>query len=402
LKEAPAGPGRLLSVYDAEIAAGLLEADPAQRAVVIRLDRLNGKLAERRLAAKGSALGWMFAKRGARSEPVKGLYIFGEVGRGKSLLMDTFYSVAAPRRKRRAHFHEFMADVHDRIAMARETIRRGNGKGDAIVSVAAGIAEETRLLCLDEFFVSDIADAMILSRLFEQLFDRGLVLVATSNAAPEDLYPNGLNRGLFMPFIAVLRRHVEVAQLAARTDYRLEKLGRAPVYVIAGDAAAGRAALDATWFGLTGSRHGQPGVLASKGREIVVPEAAKGVARFAFDDLCRKPLGPGDYLKIARAFHTVMIDGIPVIREEERDVARRFISLIDTLYDNRVKLVASAAAEPDGLYVASRGDEALAFQRTASRLIEMRSDAWLALPHGEPGGSDTGAADAPTEAQKGR
>ena len=385
MKEAPAGTGRLLSVYEAEVAAGVLEADAVQRAVVTRLDRLNDRLAERRLAAKGSALGWMFARRGARSEPVKGLYIFGEVGRGKSMLMDSFFAIAAPRRKRRAHFHEFMADVHDRIAAARETIRRGNGKSDAIASVAAGIAEETRLLCLDEFFVSDIADAMILSRLFEQLFDRGLVLVATSNAAPEDLYPDGLNRGLFVPFIAVLRQHVDVVHLAARTDYRLEKLGRAPVYVITGDAAAGRAALDATWFGLTGSRQGQPGVLVSKGREIVVPQAAKGVARFSFDDLCRKPLGPGDYLKIARTFHTVMIDGIPVVRDEERDVARRFISLIDTLYDNRVKLVASAAAEPDALYGASSGAEAFAFQRTASRLVEMRSDAWLALPHGGPG-----------------
>jgi cell division protein ZapE len=392
LNEAPGGPGRLLSVYEAEIAAGALEADAAQRAVVNRLDRLNDRLAERRLAAKGSALGWMFARRGSRSEPVKGLYIFGEVGRGKSLLMDAFFAVAAPRRKRRAHFHEFMADVHDRIAAARETIRRGNGKSDAIVSVAAGIAEETRLLCLDEFFVSDIADAMILSRLFEQLFDRGLVLVATSNAAPEDLYPNGLNRGLFVPFLAVLRQHVDVVHLAARTDYRLEKLGRAPVYVV--DASAGRAALDAAWFGLTGNRHGQPASLLSKGREIVVPQAAKGVARFAFDDLCRKPLGPGDYLKIARAFHTVMIDGIPVIRDEERDVARRFISLIDTLYDNRVKLVASAAAEPDALYVAPGGDEAFAFQRTASRLIEMRSDAWLALPHGGPGAREAASEEA--------
>jgi cell division protein ZapE len=277
-----------------------------------------------------------------------------------------------------------MADIHERIQAARDSQKKNGKADDAIVMVATDIAAEIRLLCLDEFSVDDIADAMILSRLFEHLFARGLVLVATSNSAPEELYPGGLNRSLFMPFLAVLRRYVDVVELAARTDYRLEKLGGAPVYVTQSGPAA-RQSLDAIWRRLTGTDHGHQTSLAMKGREIVVPEAEKGVARFGFSQLCEQPLGAADYLKIARAFHTLIIDDIPVIPDDKRDAARRFISLIDTLYDNRVKLIASAAAEPDGLYRAADGEEAFAFKRTASRLIEMRSDEWLALAHGHPG-----------------
>jgi cell division protein ZapE len=384
----PAGSERLVSRYELLVAKGEITGDPAQRTAVARLDRLNAELAERRLAQKGSALGWLFAGKGGAAA-IKGLYIYGEVGRGKTMLMDEFFAIAAPRRKRRTHFHEFMADVHERIQVAREMPVRANGKApDPIVTVAAGLAEEIRLLCLDEFAVTDIADAMILSRLFEQLFDRGLVLVATSNAAPEELYPNGLNRGLFVPFIAVLRRYVDVIELKARTDYRLEKLGGTDVYVTPVGPAATRA-LDAIWQRLTGTSRGRTTSLPFKGREIPVPEAAKGVARFSFADLCEAPLGAADFLKIARAFHTILIDGIPVIKDDQRDAARRFISLIDTLYDNRVKLVASAATEPEGLYRATEGEEAFAFKRTASRLIEMRSGEWLALPHGH--GAATGS-----------
>jgi cell division protein ZapE len=383
----PAGSERLAAQYDALVAGGAFQDDPAQRALAGRLDRLNGELAERRLARKGSALGWLFA---GKAPVVKGLYIHGDVGRGKTMLMDEFFAIAAPQRKRRAHFHEFMADVHDRIKAARDAEKNGNGRqSDPILAVATELAAEIRLLCLDEFAVTDIADAMILSRLFGQLFERGLVLVATSNSAPDELYPGGLNRGLFLPFVAVLKRHVDVIELDARTDYRLEKLGAAPVYLtpLGKDATT---ALDAAWRRLTGTDRGRPASLTVKGRTIAVPQAGKGVARFTFAELCDAPLGAGDYLKIARTFHTLLIDDIRVLREEEQNTARRFIALVDTLYDNRVKLIASAAAEPDGLCRATDGEEAFAFRRTASRLTEMRSAEWLALAHGR-GDSDPSA-----------
>jgi len=383
-----AGVGPVVARYAALVAAGEITTDPAQMALARRMDRLGDTLAERRLAAKGSALGWLFA---AKAPPVRGLYIYGGVGRGKTMLMDVFFAAAVVRRKQRTHFHAFMAEVHERIHAFREASRNGGkGSADPIAPVAADIAEATRLLCLDEFAVEDIADAMILSRLFEALFARGLVLVATSNAAPEDLYRDGLNRGLFLPFIAVLRQHVDVVELAARTDYRMEKLGGAPVYVTPlGDLAT--AALDRIWRGLTDTERGEPTAITVKGRQVRVPQASRGVARFRFADLCEAPLGTGDYAAIARAFHTVFLDDIPVIADGRRDVARRFINFIDVLYDAGVKLVASAAAEPDGLYRASTGEEAFAFRRTASRLTEMRSEAYLAAPRrtdGPPVGSE--------------
>jgi cell division protein ZapE len=229
--------------------------------------------------------------------------------------------------------------------------------------------------------VTDITDAMILSRLFGRLFERGLVLVATSNSPPEELYLNGLNRSLFLPFVDLLRRRAEVVHLAAERDYRLEKLGEASLYVTPFGAAAD-AALDRLWLGLTGTEHGQPAELPMKGRTIAVPEAEKGVARFSFDDLCRKPLGAGDFLKIARSFHTVLIDRIPKLRDGERNAARRLISLVATFSDHRVKLAVPAEAEPAELYTASEGTESQSFARTVSRLIEMRSQDYLALPHG--------------------
>ena len=370
-----AGVGPVVAHYRALVEAGELTSDPAQLALARRMDQLGESLAERRLQSKGSALGWLFA---GKAKPVRGLYVHGGVGRGKTMLMDAFFAAAVVRRKRRMHFHEFMAEVHDRIHLVREAARSGaKGPADPIAPVAADIAETTRLLCLDEFAVEDIADAMILSRLFEALFARGLVLVATSNAAPDELYRDGLNRGLFLPFIAVLRRHVEVVELAARTDYRLEKLGRAPVYVTPLGPQATEA-LARVWRDLTGMERGEPASVQVRGRKVAVPQAARGVARFAFADLCEAPLGASDYRAIARAFHTVLVDNVPVIADGRRDVARRFINLIDVFYDHGVKLVASAAAEPAALYVAPTGEEAFAFRRTASRLIEMRSAAYLA------------------------
>jgi cell division protein ZapE len=374
--ETPTGATSLVARYSELAAKGEISLDEAQLAAAAKFDELNARLS--RPPARSRSLGRFF--RPAAAAIVKGLYVHGEVGRGKTMLMDTFFPLAASDRKRRAHFHEFMAEVHERVHAARKS-----GKGaDPIAVVAGEIAAETRLLCLDEFMVTDITDAMILSRLFSQLFDRGLVLVATSNSPPDDLYKHGLNRALFLPFIELLKQRAEIVRLAARTDYRLEKLGDAPVYVTPLGPEAD-AALDALWRRLTGTERGQPTALPMKGREIAVPQAEKGVARFEFADLCQKPLGASDFLKIARSFHTVVIDHIPVLKDGERNAARRFISLIDSLYDNRVKLVASAASEPVSIYRAADGPEAVSFERAVSRLIEMRSEEYLALPHGSIG-----------------
>jgi len=382
----PPGIETLTRHYESLVAGAEISRDAAQVEAARKFDLLNQRLAEKQSSAKASLLGRLFSSSQS-AQAIKGLYVHGEVGRGKTMLMDAFFAVAVTREKRRAHFHEFMAEVHERVHAARRSTGKGNhGTTDPIASAAAGISAQTRLLCLDEFMVTDIADAMILSRLFIQLFDRGVVLVATSNSPPEDLYRDGLNRALFLPFVDLLRRRAEIVDLVADRDYRLEKLGQAPVYVTPLGPEAD-AALDRIWTRLTGTEHGQPTTIAINGREIAVPEAEKGVARFSFADLCNKPLGAGDFLKIARGFHSVIVDHIPVLKDGERNAARRLISLIDTFYDNRVKLIVSADAEPSLIYVANEGAEAFAFKRVVSRLIEMRSEAYLALPHGSVGES---------------
>jgi cell division protein ZapE len=252
---------------------------------------------------------------------------------------------------------------------------------DPIRPVASALAAEAWLLCFDEFNVTDIADAMLLGRLFTHLFNDGVVVVATSNVPPYDLYRSGLNRDLFLPFIGLLEQQMEVLRLAARTDFRLEKLSGGATWHVPADAAA-TARLDETWMRLTGGDGGAPRDLELKGRKLHVPRAAMGAARFTFEELCEQPLAAADYLKLAHTFHTIVIDRIPILGQERRNPAKRFIILIDTLYDYGVKLVASADAEPDALYVAEYGFEVQEFNRTASRLIEMRSQAYLALPHG--------------------
>ena len=376
--------------YAALIAAGEIEIDPGQVMLAGRLADLAKRLDRYRLAQKSSSLGWLFGRRQNHHAPLKGLYVYGEVGRGKTMLMDLFFATSPVQRKRRAHFHEFMADVHERVHVFRQEMKPGEG-ADPILRAAAAIAEESWLLCFDEFHVTDIADAMILARLFTRLFELGVVMVATSNLPPRDLYKDGLNRALFLPFIAQLEKHCEVVRLEARVDFRLEKLTGVPVWHVPPDAKA-KAALDSAWRRLDGGHEGTPHELVVKGHIVRVPQAAMGVARFSFDDLCAQPLAAADYLKIAHEFHAVMIDHIPVMDYAHRNEAKRFIILIDTLYDHSVKLLASAEAQPDALYTGEEGFEAQEFKRTASRLVEMRSQAYLGLPHGPRQGSAIDAA----------
>jgi cell division protein ZapE len=362
--------------------------DPAQAELALRLDALSLKLKDYRAEPKPSAFARLMGLKGAL--PPRGLYVHGAVGRGKTMLMDMFFDEVETPLKRRAHFHAFMADVHARLHQWRQALKRGEVAGeDPIAPVAAELAGEASLLCFDEFSVRDIADAMILSRLFTALFAAGVVVVATSNVAPDDLYKDGLNRALFLPFIALVEDRLDIVELDARADYRLEKLKRAPVYYSPLGPKAD-AALDAAFLALTGHEKGDPLEIELLGRRLDVPQAIDGVARFDFDALCRRPLGSADYLKIAQRFHTVIIDRIPALAGNERNEAKRFIILIDALYDMRVKLIASAAGEPETLYAGRDGAEAFEFARTASRLYEMRSVDYLALPHGRDSGSQAG------------
>jgi cell division protein ZapE len=360
--------GVVLETYQARIAAGLLSEDAAQMDAAARLDALAVRL---ETAPKP---GWFSAP-----PPVKGLYMWGGVGRGKSMLMDMFFAAAKTEPKRRVHFHEFMAGVHDDMAEwrgmdDRERKRseyRVKGAGDdPIAPTAKRIASQAKLLCFDEFQVTQIADAMILARLFEDLFERGVTVVATSNRAPNDLYKDGINRVLFLPFIEQLKAQCDVHELVTSRDYRLDRLTEAPVWYdpLGPDATK---ALDNAWQRLTLGAEPQSCTLTIKGRKLPVTREAAGVARFSFAELCEKPLGASDYLAIAATFHTVLLDDVPLLTPDRRNEAARFVALIDALYEAKVKLVASAAAEPDALY--PDGDGSFEFQRTASRLHEMRS-----------------------------
>lgn len=370
--------------YESRVRKGRIERDQAQEEVVALIDALCEELESYTPASKSAALGWLFGGKPS-SEPPRGLYIWGGVGRGKSMLMDMFFERVEIAKKRRVHFHAFMAEVHAAIFKYRQALKKGEVKGDdPIGPVAGGVAKEATLLCFDEFSITDIADAMILGRLFKVLFSRGVVLVSTSNVAPSDLYKDGLNRDLFLPSIELLETHMEVVRLDARTDYRMQKLAGAETFHVPVGAAATEA-LDSTFKTLTGSDGGKWTTLKVLGRAIDVPEARGNVARFSFKDLCAKPLGARDYLEIARHYHSVIVDDIPVLKASQRNEAKRFITLIDTLYEGHIKFFASAEAEPDKLFEGTDGREAFEFERTVSRLNEMRSAEYLALPPGHQG-----------------
>ena len=346
--------------YAARVADGTLNADPAQEGVLPLLDALEADL------AKPLPKAGFFKRFTTEAAPIKGVYMWGGVGRGKSMLMDLFYETTQEPRKRRVHFHAFMQEVHTALHEARKT-----GVDDAILPVAKEITDNVRLLCFDEMQITDITDAMIVGRLFEQLFDAGVVIVATSNRVPDDLYKDGLNRNLFLPFIELIKERLVIHELVSDKDYRLNRLSGEQVYFSPVNAEA-RAKLDAIWGDMGGTS--QPLILTVKGREVELPHFKNGVARATFFDLCGRPLGAADYLALAQAVRVLILDNIPSLSRSNFNEAKRFVTLIDALYEAKVRLICSAADIPTRLYV--EGEGAFEFERTASRLIEMQSDDW--------------------------
>ena len=365
----PDGP---LSKYREMIASGELRDDVGQRLAVEKLQVLHVRLKDYdpwkgKRVGRGF-LGWR--RKETKTGPQEaGLYMFGGVGRGKSMLMDLFYDCSPLRKKRRVHFHAFMQEAHAGIHAARQA-----GDDDPVKTVAKAIANEVHLLCFDEMQITDITDAMIVGRLFEKLFKRGVIVVTTSNRHPDDLYKDGLNRQIFLPFIAMLKDKLDIHLLESPTDYRQERLKGMEVYHAPLSSSA-RARLDEAWADLTGGEAGEPLTLQVTGRDVTIPDFRNGVGRASFADLCSRPLGAADYLTIAEAVKTLIIDDIPALGPHNNNEAKRFVTLIDALYEAKTRLICSAAAEPEALYPEGKG--AFEFERTASRLSEMRSADWL-------------------------
>ncbi len=362
-------PHRLLTAYRDLLTAGTIEPEPSQQAAVLKLQALADALKANQRAGLTSF--W------SRPAPVRGIYLCGPVGRGKTMLMDLFFRAVATKNKRRLHFDAFMGEAHAAIEAARD-----NSPGDPIPLAARRLAEQGALLCIDEFQVNDIADAMIIGRLYEHLLSAGVTLVATSNTLPGNLYPDGINRPLFLPFVALLQQNVDVVELSARHDYRMSKLAGRPLYFTPADGIA-HDALEASWDLLTNNAPGAPHTLDIKGHKLTIPRAADGTAWIGFDALCGTALGAADYRALTLHFHTLILENIPILTPERRNEARRLILLIDVLYDERRHLIASAAAEPHLLYPQGDGHEA--FGRTASRLVDMQSQDYLdASPISKP------------------
>lgn len=353
----------LSEIYETRVAAGLLRPDPAQHAVLPQLEAIRLWLetnANRRVG--------LFAGLFARPvTPPKGLYLWGGVGRGKSMLMDLFCEATDITRKRRVHFHAFMQEIHRGMHEARKT-----GVDDALAPVADAVAREVRLLAFDEMQITDITDAMIVGRLFEKLMAAGVVIVTTSNRAPEELYKNGLNRGLFLPFIAMLRDQMEVVALESPNDYRQHRLAGAQVYFHPSGKVRGQ--IEAIWSDLTGGAAGEVLRLPVNGREVDLPRFASGVGRASFWELCARPLGPADYIAIAQAVRVLILEDIPQLSASNYNEAKRFVTLIDSLYEAKVRLICSAADEPERLY--TEGSGSFEFERTTSRLREMQGGDW--------------------------
>lgn len=359
----------LTEIYETRIAQGTLRPDPAQHAVLGRLEDLRQWLEENASRRVG-----LFAGLFARPlTPPKGMYLWGGVGRGKSMLMDLFTDAVDIPQKRRVHFHAFMQEVHRGLHAARQT-----EVADALTPVAEAVIRDTRLLAFDEMQINDITDAMIVGRLFEKLFAAGTVIITTSNRPPQDLYKTGLNRPLFLPFIAMLEDRLDVVELESPTDYRQHRLAGAQVYFH--PARSATAEIAAIWTDLTGGATTHPLVLEVNGRQLTLPRFANGVGRASFWELCAKPLGPGDFLAIAGAVRVLILEDIPQLSAANYNEAKRFVTLIDALYEARVRLVASAAEAPERLYI--EGEGAFEFARTASRLREMQSADWGAEPPG--------------------
>ncbi len=353
----------LTALYDARVAQDHLRRDPAQRAVVARLQILRSALEDPPPAPRRG----LFA-RPLRPEAPRGVYLWGGVGRGKSMLMDLFHGAVDIAAKRRVHFHAFMQEVHAGLHAARARNSR-----DALAPVAAGLTGSLKLLCLDEMQITDITDAMIVGRLFEALFEGGVAVVTTSNRPPGDLYKDGLNRQLFLPFIALIRDRLDVVELEAAADYRQHRLAGAQVWFQPPGTSA-HAALDRLWDGLTGGAAPEPFALKVQGRRLILPAFADGVARASFWELCGQPLGPADYLAIAESIRVLILEDIPRLGAGNYNEAKRFVTLIDALYESRVRLIASAADAPGQLYIEGAGS--FEFERTASRLEEMQSADW--------------------------
>ncbi|RVT94533.1 cell division protein ZapE [Sphingomonas crocodyli] len=366
----------VLARYEALVAAGELRPDPDQRATVGRLAELARQFEAQ--PNKGSVL-WRMLKK--PPPPPRGLYMWGGVGRGKSMMMDLFFDCVNMPSKRRVHFHEFMLEIHDRLR-----VERTKEKGDPIPPVVEAVAGEAKLLCFDEMVVNNMADAAILSRLFTGLIDAGVTVVTTSNRPPDDLYKDGLNRQLFLPFIALIKDRLDVLSLNGPVDYRLERLGGFPTWYSPNGAKATEA-VSRAFFRLTDYPPEDAANVPSAelsvpgGRTMHVPKSLKGVAVFSFKRLCAEARGAADYLAIARNYHTVIIVGIPLMGPDNRNEAARFKVLIDALYEHKVKLLATAEAEAVALY--PEGDGAFEFERTVSRLMEMQSQDYLAAGHGE-------------------